>query len=87
MAAAIPVPTVSNFKFIMSTILRQGNDSPLRKALLKADVLDLGNLMCLNDRDIGQLKYHYNSSGTIVLEDLSVGYQGLIRCFKAFARK
>jgi hypothetical protein len=87
MADATPVPTVSDFDFIMSTILRQGNDSPLRKALLKAGVLDLGNLMCLNDREIGRLKFPDDSSGTIVLEDLSVGHQGLIRCFKAFARK
>jgi hypothetical protein len=85
MAAAI---TVSDFEFIMSTILRQGNDTPLRKALLKADVLDLGSLMCLNKREIGRLKFPDDSSGTIVLEDfLSVGYQGLIRCFKAFTRK
>jgi hypothetical protein len=84
MAAAI---TVSDFEFIMSTILRQGNDSSLRKALLKADVLDLESLMCLNDREIGRLKFLDDSSGTIVLEDLSVGHQGLIRCFKGFARK
>jgi hypothetical protein len=64
MADATPVPTVSDFDFIMSTILRQGNDSPLRKALLKHGILDLGNLMCLNDRDIGRLKYPDSSSDT-----------------------
>jgi hypothetical protein len=70
MAAAI---TVSDFEFVLATLLRQGNDTPLRKALLREAVTDMETIMCTSDSDIEGFKFPDDSSGTIVLRAQRVG--------------
>jgi hypothetical protein len=76
-----------NFDFIMTTILCQGTDSPLRKALLRDGFTDLEGIMCLGGRYIHQLKFPDDSSGIIILKKLADEDQRLIHCFVAFVRK
>ncbi len=85
--ASFTVASVSDFDFIMTTILRQGTDSPLRKAFLKAGINDIAGVITLRGRDIDGLKFPDVSSGTIVLEKLADGDQQLIHCFIAFFNK
>jgi hypothetical protein len=79
--------SVSDFDFIMTTILCQRTDSPIRKAFLRDGITDIGDIMCLGGRCIARLKFPDDSSGTIVLEKLADGDQQLIHCFAAFVMK
>jgi hypothetical protein len=74
----------TDFQFIIGTILGQKQDSPLFKALEKANITNVGGITSLTDQAIGRLKYWDDSSGTPVNEELGHGYQQLIRCFNAF---
>ena len=74
----------ADFQFIMGTVLGQKQDSPLFKALEKAQITNVGGITSLTDQAIDRLKYQDDSSGTPVNEELGHGYQQLIRCFNAF---
>jgi hypothetical protein len=74
----------TDFQFIMGTVLRQKQDSPLFKALKKAGITDVGGITSLTDQVIDRLKYQDDSSRTLVNEELGHGYQQLILCFNAF---
>ena len=74
----------TDFKFIMETILGQKEDSPLSKAFERDAITDIGDIMCIPDRYIDQLKFPDDTSGKIVLIELGQGYRALIHCFQAF---
>jgi hypothetical protein len=74
----------TDFQFIIGTVLRQKQDSPLFKALEKAGITDVGGITSLTNQVINRLKYRDDSSGTLVNEELGLGYQQLIRCFNVF---
>jgi hypothetical protein len=74
----------TDFKFIMETILGQKEDSPLSKAFERDAITDIGDIMCIPDRYIDQLKFPDDTSGKIVLIELGQGYRTLIHCFQAF---
>jgi hypothetical protein len=74
----------TDFQFIMGTVLGQKQDSPLFKALEKANITNVGGITSLTDQAIDRLKYQDDSSGTPVNEELGHGYQQLVRCFNAF---
>jgi hypothetical protein len=78
---------IPDFEFILATILGQGNDTPLRKALLRSCTTDVPRIMALRDCDIDRFQFPDDSSGTIILEELDPGSMNLVRCFIAFIRK
>jgi hypothetical protein len=74
----------TDFQFITGTFLGQKQDSPLFKALEKANITNVGGITSLTDQAIDRPKYWDDSSGTPVNEELGHGYQQIIRCFNAF---
>jgi hypothetical protein len=76
--------SVSDFDFIMTTILRQRTNYPLRKAFLRDGINDIGDIIALGGRCIARLKFPDDSSGIVVLEKLDDSDQQLIHCFVAF---
>ena len=76
--------TITDFKFIMSTILGQKDDSPLSKCFENSGIEDVPSILTLSDTAIDRLKYIDKDFKPAINEPLNVGLQQLIRAFNAF---
>jgi hypothetical protein len=76
--------SITDFEFIMGTILNQKVGTPLFLAFDQAGITDVEGITSLDDRAINRLKYRDNSFQPVTNEELGVGYQQLIRAFNAF---
>ena len=76
--------SITDFEFIMGTILCTKEDSPLSKAFEKCGVIDVGSIVSLTDTAIDRLRYRDDSFQPPVNGTLGVGYQQLIRVFNAW---
>ncbi len=77
------IAAVSDFDYILTTVLGQPTDSPLPKALKLAGVFNLGDIMCQSDESIKQLQFEDGSAPSIT-KALPSGFQQLVKCFQTF---
>jgi len=73
-------------EYILTTVLGQQADSPMRKSLCRAGIDDVASITSLAKQRIENLKYRDDAVGKAVLTGLPIGYlQRLVR-FKAYTR-
>ncbi len=77
---------VSDVDFILTTVLGQPTDSPLRKALKLAGVFNFRDVMNLSAQNIDCLKFEDTSSPPVT-KQLPLGLQSLIRVLQAFVQQ
>jgi hypothetical protein len=82
--------SITDFEYIMSTVLGQKKDSPLSLALEDGGIDSIADIMSSTDSSIDRLKWRDPSFLPVVKntispkEDLNDGLKTLVRAFKAF---
>ena len=74
----------ADFGYIMTTVLGQKADSPIRKSLSRAGIDDVAGIMSLAKQRIENLKYKDSAAGKAILTEFPDGYLQHLICFKAY---
>ena len=73
-----------DFEYILTTVLGQEADSPMRKSLCRAGIDDVAGITSLAGQRIKSLNYKGDASGKAVLTGLPVSYLQRLIHFKAY---
>ena len=75
-----------DFEYILTTVLGQQADSPMRKSLHRAGIDDAAGITSLAEQRIERLNYKDDASGKAVITELPASYLQCLIHFKAYTR-
>ena len=75
-----------DFEYILTAVLGQQADSPMRKSLHRAGIDDVAGIMSLAEQRIERLDYKDDASGKVVITELPASYLQRLIHFKAYTR-